>query len=100
MARPARRSGCTPCNTERKVRAALASPLFPVNFPCRHPGAGPVPQCPVRYTVDRFCAGCGGLRTVEVVVQDPGTIGYRCDRGHKWLVRMPAPKSALARREP
>ncbi len=25
------------------------------------------------------------MAAVEVVVQDPAVIGYRCDRGHKWL---------------
>ena len=81
------RGGCTPCMTERKTREALNSPLFPADFPCRHPGAGPVPQLPVRYAGQRSCPECALLVPAEVVVQDPRTIGYRCGRGHKWLTR-------------
>lgn len=84
------RGGCTPCATERKTREALNSPLFPVDFPCRHPAAGLVPSLPVRYTGDRPCPECGMTRTTEVVVQDPRTVGYRCARGHMWLARKPA----------
>ena len=80
------RGGCTPCATERKTREALNSPLFPVDFPCRHPNLFPIPLQPVRYTADRICPECGILRPVEVVVQDPKIIGHRCERGHKWLV--------------
>ena len=40
---------------------------------------------PRRYTADRPCPACALLVPVEVVVQDPVTIGYRCGRGHKWL---------------
>ena len=82
---PAVRGGCTPCATERKERGRLKSPLFPVDFPCPHPKLFAVPSLPARYTADRVCAECARLVPVEVVVQDPGTIGYRCDRGHKWL---------------
>ena len=44
-----------------------------------------VPSYPIRYTADRICPECGMLMPVEVVVQAPQTVGYRCDRGHKWL---------------
>ena len=80
-----RPGGCTPCAAERKTREALNSPLFPVDFPCRHPRLFAVPSLPARYTADRVCAECGRLAAVEVVVQDPEMIGYSCDRGHKWL---------------
>ena len=83
--RPAARGGCTPCATERRTREALKSPLFPVDFPCLHPAAGPVPQMPVRYSAQRACPECSLLVPVEVVVQAPKVIGYRCTRGHKWL---------------
>jgi hypothetical protein len=86
----AARGGCTACASERKTRTALNSPLFPANFPCRHPGPGPVPPLPVRYTADRPCPDCGMSVSTEVVVQSPETIGYRCGRGHKWLTRRPA----------
>jgi hypothetical protein len=76
---------CTPCATERRTREALKSPLFPVDFPCLHPAAGPVPQMPVRYSAQRACPECSLLVPVEVVVQAPKVIGYRCTRGHKWL---------------
>ena len=87
--RPAVRGGCTACARERAIRAGLQAPGFPVDFECRHPGAGPVPGFPVRYAGDRFCAECAMLVSVEIVVQDPGTIGYRCGQGHMWLARMP-----------
>lgn len=83
---------CTPCKTERKTRAALNSPAFPVDFPCRHPQpeTWPVPSYPVRYTAGRPCPGCGRLHAAEVVVQDPATIGCRCGQcGHRWLVTLP-----------
>ena len=79
------RGGCTPCTAERKVREALNSPLFPAGFPCRHPKLFAVPSLPAWYTADRPCPECGMVRAAEVVVQDPKTIGYRCERGHKWL---------------
>ena len=93
--RSAARGGCTACAAERKVREGMSSPLFPVDFPCRHPGSGPVPHYPVRYTGDRPCPECGGTRLAEVVVQSPAVIGYRCAQGHMWLagpVRRPAAK--------
>jgi len=83
--RSAARGGCTPCAAERKVRERLNSPLFPVDFPCRHPGSGPVPELPVRYNAERFCPECALPVPVEVVVKDPLTIGYRCAQGHMWL---------------
>lgn len=83
------RSGCTPCKTERKTRERLASPAFPADFPCKHPEAGPVPGFPVVYTGERTCPECSMLTAVEVVVQDPVTVGYRCGAGHMWLARMP-----------
>ena len=86
----AARGGCTPCTAERKVREGLKSPLFPVDFPCRHPRLFAVPSLPARYAADRFCAECARLVSVEVAVQDPATIGYRCERGHKWLARLAA----------
>ena len=48
-------------------------------------GAWDVMQYRTRYTADRVCAECARLVPVEVVVQDPRTIGYRCGAGHKWL---------------
>ena len=54
----------------------------------------PVPR---RYAADRPCPECGGMRSVEVVVRDPLTIGYKCTQGHMWLagpVRRPAVKAA------
>ena len=81
----AARGRCTPCTAERKVREALDSPLFPVDFPCRHPKLFAVPSLPARYVADRVCAECARLVPVEVVVKAPATIGYRCGQGHKWL---------------
>lgn len=93
--KPARRSAargeCTPCAAERKVREGLSSLLFPVDFPCRHPGSGPVPSLPIRYTGDRPCPECGMVRAAEVVVRDPATIGYRCAPGHMWLAGAAVP---------
>ena len=77
----AARGGCTPCVSERKVREALNSPLFPADFPCRHPKLFSVPSLPARYVADRVCPECARLASVEVAVQDPRTIGYRCERG-------------------
>ena len=91
------RGGCTPCATERKVRENLKSPLFPVDFPCRHPGAGPVPPLPARYTADRVCPECARLVPVKVVVQDPRTIGYRCGQGHMWLAGSGSRGASVAR---
>jgi len=45
---------------------------------------------PRKYAADRPCPECGMVRPAEVVVQDPAVIGYRCDRGHKWLARLAA----------
>lgn len=81
---------CTPCATERKTRVKLGSPLFPVEFACPHPGSGPVPGLPLLYAGDRHCPGCGMLVAVEVTVEAPGEIGYRCDRGHVWMAASPA----------
>ena len=77
--------GCSACAAERKVREKMASPTFPVDFPCRHPKLFAVPPLPARYTADRVCPECARLVPVEVVVQDPRTIGYRCGQGHMWL---------------
>jgi hypothetical protein len=86
---PAARSGCTPCAAERKFREWLRSPLFPPDFPCRHPRSDevPAPGYPRRYAAERVCPQCvAALCAVEVVVQDPATAGYRCGRcGHMWL---------------
>lgn len=87
--RPAPRGGCTPCATERKIREGLRSPLFPVDFPCRHHGPSPVPQYPVRYTADRPCPECDLPLPAEVAVQSPAVVGYRCGQGHKWLAKEP-----------
>jgi len=85
--RPAAHSGgCAPCARERAIRAGPADPDFPVDFPCMHPAAGPVPAYPQRYQGDRPCPECGFAVLAEVVVQNPKVIGYRCGRGHKWLV--------------
>ena len=85
--RSAARGGCTPCASERAIRASQQFPGFPVDFPCPHPVSGPVPRFPVRYTGQRTCPECAILVPVEVAVQDPVTVGYRCDRGHMWLLR-------------
>lgn len=90
MREPAR-GNCGACARERAIRAQLASAVFPVGFPCRHPGSGPVPQFPARYAGERPCPECGMLRTTEIVVQDPRTTGYRCSQGHMWLTR-PVPR--------
>jgi hypothetical protein len=79
------RVGCGPCGRERAIRAGLADPDFPVDFPCMHPAAGPVPAYPQRYQGDRPCPECGFTVLAEVVVQNPKVIGFRCGRGHKWL---------------
>ena len=79
------RGVCGPCSRERAIRAEKGWAGFPVDFPCRHPNLYPIPLLPARYTADRTCPECAVLVPVEVVVQDPGTIGYRCDKGHKWL---------------
>ena len=49
------------------------------------PAAEFVPAYPIRYTADRICLECARLVAVEVVVQSPKVIGYRCGRDHKWL---------------
>ncbi len=82
------RQGCGPCEAERKVRAKLNSPAFPLDFPCRHPrpASWPVPPLPARYRGERVCPRCKALRDVEVAVQDPAVIGYRCGQcSHMWL---------------
>ena len=84
-ARPAARGGCGPCSRERAIRAENRWPGFPVDFPCRHPAPSSPPPYPQRYPADRPCAECGMTVGVEVVVQSPKVIGYRCGRGHKWL---------------
>ena len=99
-ARSGPRGGCTPCASERKVREALNSPLFPVDFPCRHPGSGRVPQFPVCYTGDRPCPECGGTRLAEVVVRDALTIGYRCGARHMWLSGPVRPRPVASRTVP
>jgi len=85
--RSASRGGCGACARERAIRAELAAPGFPVEFECLHPESGPVPGFPMRYTGDRHCPECGMVRGVEVAVQDPVTVGYRCDAGHMWLAQ-------------
>lgn len=42
---------------------------------------------PRRYQGERLCPGCQTLRIVDVVVMAPASIAYRCDCGHKWMVR-------------
>ena len=44
-------------------------------------------SCDGRYTADRICPECARLVPVEVVVDSPHVIGYRCGQGHKWLAR-------------
>ena len=83
--RPSPRGGCTPCATERKIREGLRSPLFPADFPCRHPQAGPVPPYPRRYVAERFCAACKMVCGAEAGMQSPGAVAYRCARcGGTW----------------
>ena len=86
----AARGGCGPCSRERAIRAELNAPGFPVDFPCRHPAARMRETLyPQRWLTDRPCPECGLSVSVEVVVMEPRTIAYRCDRGHKWLARTP-----------
>jgi hypothetical protein len=77
----------------REARIAL-SDWYIATYPHLYPNQGRpqlrlieggIPAYPRRYTADRPCPDCGLLVATEVVVQDPGTIGYRCGRGHKWL---------------
>ena len=81
----------------REARTAL-SDWFVATYPHLYPGhgrpqlkvikgtgTGIVMQYQARYTADRYCGECSRMAAVEVVVQDPAMIGYRCDRGHKWL---------------
>ena len=83
------------------VAEALASPNFPLDFPCRHSrDATPVsPSYPQRYRADRKCPQCGHVVPVQVVVQSPGVIGYRCGRGHMGLATV-AVESARERIRP
>jgi hypothetical protein len=37
--RAVREAQCRPCARERAIRVALGSPLFPADFPCKHPAA-------------------------------------------------------------
>lgn len=91
---PGPRPGCTPCARERVLRSELACAAFPLEFPCRHPQGGfPVPSLPVRYHADRPCPECSMVVPVEVVVQSPAVVGYRCGAGHRWLGRPVAAKS-------
>jgi hypothetical protein len=77
--------GCGPCARERILRQGL--PGFPLDFSCRHArNVAPVtPSYPQRYRADRHCPQCKFVTSVQVVVQSPAVIGYRCDRGHMWL---------------
>ena len=95
--RPVARGGCGPCSRERAIRAGPADPNFPVDFPCLHPAAGPVPGFPVRYDGERACPECRFVAVVAVVIQSPGTIGFRCGQGHMWLAghRWAAPHQVL-----
>ena len=96
---PAPRGGCAPCAREREIRQALASPNFPLDFPCRHSrDATPVsPSYPQRYRADRKCPQCALVVPVQVVVQSPQVIGYRCDRGHMWLATARRPGTPATR---
>jgi hypothetical protein len=82
------RGGCGPCARERMLRIGL--PGFPLDFPCRHGHSAmtPEPSYPQRYRGDRRCPQCEFVVPVQVAVQSPGVIGYRCDRGHMWLAGM------------
>jgi hypothetical protein len=85
---PGPRGGCTPCATEREELRKLNLPAFPLDFPCRHPQAADIPPpspFPQRYTAERPCPECKKVVSVEVVVQSPAVIAYRCARGHRWL---------------
>ena len=77
----------------RQARVAL-SDWFMATYPHLYPGhgrpqlrviKGDVMQYRTRYVADRVCARCARLVSVEVAVQDPQTIGYRCAQGHMWL---------------
>jgi len=82
------RTDCGPCKRERAIRADLRSAAFPVDFECKHPPApSSLPPYPQRYHCERPCPECKSSLDVEVIVQDPKTVGYRCDRGHMWLAK-------------
>ena len=74
-----------------EARTAL-SDWFIATYPHLYPRQGR-PQLrvirgpyPHRYLADRACPECAMLLPVEVVVDSPKVIGYRCGQGHKWLV--------------
>lgn len=85
----------------RQARIAL-SDWFVATYPHLYPaqdrpqlkviagtGGSVMSRRSARYSGDRICLQCGILVLVEVVVQDPVTVGYRCGAGHMWLARMP-----------
>ena len=93
------RGGCGPCATERELRRELNLPGFPLDFPCRHSRDATLvsPSYPQRYQADRKCPQCGHVVPVQVVVQSPGVIGYRCGRGHMWLATARRPGTPATR---